>query len=86
MREFSLSFKIQMLSFTKSSSSLAVNSQSNAPKKFSIFEKPSANHDQLELDDEISNYSNMNIAFNKDSNPLDFGKLHSYQFPILSTI
>jgi hypothetical protein len=77
---------VKFQNITKSSTSSAINQLEPAPKKFSIFDKPTANHEQLELDDEISNYSNMNIASNEDSNPLDFWKMHSYQFPILSII
>ncbi len=77
---------VKFKTVTKSSGSLTVNQQSNVSKKFTIFDAPSTNHEQLELDDEISNYSNMNIAFNEDSNPLEFWKVHSNQFPILSII
>jgi len=63
-----------------------VNQSTSASKKISIFDTPSANLEQLDLDDEIANYSNMNILYAEDSNPLDFWKIHSNQFPILSAI
>jgi hypothetical protein len=56
-------------------------------KTFSIYDNIStSNVSKLDLDDEISNYSNMNIALNENSSPLDFYKLHGNQFPILSDI
>ena len=56
-------------------------------KSFSLFDSNSIlNYDSIDLDDEISNYSNMNVHIVENYNPLEFYKTFSDQFSILSQI
>jgi hypothetical protein len=77
---------VKFQTINKQSNNTTVYQSTSTTKKFSIFDTPSSNYEQLELDDEIANYTNMNIVFSEDSNTLDFWKIHSNQYPILSTI
>ena len=49
-------------------------------------ETPTNSSGILNFDDEYMNYSNMNIHFNQSSNPRQFYRELSKQFPILSEI
>ena len=55
--------------------------------KFSLDNSNTSNNiaqDSSGLDDEITNFSNMLIKVDDQSDPLDFWKVHCAQFPVLA--
>ncbi len=76
--------KTNTLDQTQSQNSIISN-----PKKRKISlvaDSDKLDSDHLDVNDEISNFLNMNICVDENSNPLHFYKNNVNQFPILSKI
>ena len=72
----------------KNASTSETPSQASLRKKFNYLDivDQADNDKPLEINDEISNYSNMSIKLNENSCPLEFYSKNSNQFLILSKI